>query len=179
MDEKDKEYEEYFKIFEQKSTRQTRQNTVTWRPMAQNRTQARPGQQVYRKRQSPRKRRQKKRRIAVISAVMVLLLILVIVLICKGCFGNHDLTALQGTWRYDQYTEYEFDGKGNGCMCLDEENHFEFAYSVDGNTVKLDFVLDYVTDCEYTFTASGNTLTLIGGKDTAEPGKEYKLTKQE
>lgn len=59
MDEKDKEYEEYFKIFEQKSTRQTRQNTVTSRPMAQNRTQARPGQQVYRKRQSPRKRRQK------------------------------------------------------------------------------------------------------------------------
>ena len=32
MNEKDKEYEEYFKIFEQKSTRRARQNTVTPRP---------------------------------------------------------------------------------------------------------------------------------------------------
>lgn len=62
-------------------------------------------------------------------------------------------------------------------MCLDEENHFEFTYSVDGDTVKLDFVLDYVTDCEYTFTVDGDSLTFIGGNGTAEPGKEYKLTK--
>lgn len=177
MNEKDKEYEEYFKIFEQKSIRQARQNTVTSRPMAQNRTQPRPGQQVSRKRQSPRKRRQKKRRIAIISSLAAILLIVCIVLICKSCTGNHDLSALQGAWHYDEYTEYEFDGKGNGCMCLDEENHFEFTYSVDGDTVKLDFVLDFVTDCEYTFTVDGDSLTFIGGNGTAEPGKEYKLTK--
>lgn len=133
MNEKDKEYEEYFKIFEQKSTRQARQNTVTPRPTAQNRMPPRPRQQIPRKRQSPRKRRQKKRRIAIISSLAAILLIVCIVLICKSCTGNHDLAALQGAWHYDEYTEYEFDGKGNGCMCLDEENHFEFTYSVDGD----------------------------------------------
>ena len=179
MNEKDKEYEEYFKIFEQKSTRQARQNTVTPRPTAQNRTQPRPGQQIPRKRQSPRKRRQKKRRIAIISSLAAILLIVCIVLICKSCTGNHDLAALQGAWHYNEYTEYEFDGKGNGCMCLDEENHFEFTYSVDGDTVKLDFVLDYVTDCEYTFTVDSDSLTFVGGNGTAEPGKVYELTKQE
>lgn len=174
MNEKNKEYEEYFKIFEQKPTRQ---NTGAPRA-AQGRKPPRPGIYLSKKRQSAKRRRQKRRRIAVISAVAVLLLILAIILICKGCSGNHDLTVLQGAWRYDEYTEYEFDGKGNGCMCLDSDSHFEYTYVVEGNTVKLNFELDYVTDCEYTFTASGNTLTLIGGKGTAEPGKEYTLTKQ-
>ncbi len=64
-------------------------------------------------------------------------------------------------------------------MCLDEENHFEFTYSVDGDTVKLDFVLDYVTDCEYTFTVDSDSLTFVGGNGTADPGKVYELTKQE
>lgn len=64
-------------------------------------------------------------------------------------------------------------------MCLDEENHFEFTYSVDGDTVKLDFVLDYVTDCEYAFTVDGDNLTFVGGNGTADPGKVYELTKQE
>lgn len=88
MNEKDKEYEEYFKIFEQKSTRQARQNTVTPRPTAQNRMPPRPGQQIPRKRQSPRKRRQKKRRIAIISSLAAILLIACIVLICKSCTGK-------------------------------------------------------------------------------------------
>lgn len=104
-----------------------------------------------------------------------ILLIVCIVLICKSCTDNHDLTTLQGAWHYDEYTEYEFDGKGNGCMCLDEENHFEFTYSVEGDTVKLDFVLDYVTDCEYTFAVEGDTLTLIGGEGTV--GGTYELAK--
>lgn len=165
MNEKDKEYEEYFKIFEQKSTRRARQNTVTPRPTAQNRTQPRPRQQIPRKRQSPRKRRQKKRRIAIISSLAAILLIVCIVLICKSCTGNHDLAALQGVWHYDEYTEYEFDGKATAVCILTNENHFEFTYSVDGDTVKLDFVLDYVTDCEYTFTVDGDKLTFIGGME--------------
>ena len=64
-------------------------------------------------------------------------------------------------------------------MCLDGDSHFEYTYTVKDNTVKLDFALDYVNDCEYTFTVDGNNLTFIGGKGTAEPRKEYKLTKQE
>lgn len=41
------------------------------------------------------------------------------------------------------------------------------------------FKLDYVTDCEYTYTVDGDKLTLVGGNGTVEPGKVYELTKQE
>ena len=75
--------------------------------------------------------------------------------------------------------EYEFDGKGNGCMCIDKTNHYEFTYDIDGDTLKVDYALDYVTDCEYTYTVDGEKLTLLGGIGTAEPGKAYELTKQE
>ena len=103
-----------------------------------------------------------------------------IVLIYKGCAGvEKDLSVLQRTWYYDQYAEYEFDGKGNGCMCIDKTNHYEFTYDIDGDTLKVDYALDYVTDCEYTYTVEQDKLTLVGGNGTAEPGKVYELTKQE
>lgn len=105
-------------------------------------------------------------------------LVLVIVLICKGCAGgNNDNADLSGVWHYDQYTEYEFDGKGKGCMCLDNNNHFEFTYKAEVGTLYLDFALDYVTDCQYTYTVDGDELTLVGGEGTAEVGKVYELTK--
>ena len=50
----------------------------------------------------------------IVSLFALLIVILIVVLICKGCAGGKkDLSVLQGTWYYDQYTEYEFDGKGN------------------------------------------------------------------
>ena len=55
-------------------------------------------------------------------------------------------------------------------------NHFEFTYKAEDGTLYLDFALDYVTDCQYTYTVDGNKLTLIGGKGTAEVGKVYELT---
>lgn len=107
---------------------------------------------------------------------MLIFLITVIVVICKSCSGSTDnLAVLQGVWHYDQYTEYEFDGKGNGCMCIEEINHYKFTYIIDGDTLKIDFALDYVTDCEYEFEIQNNTLTFIGGNGTANPGQEYTL----
>lgn len=106
----------------------------------------------------------------------MILLIIIVAVICKSCLGNkNNLAILQGVWHYDQYTEYEFDGEGNGCMCIEETNHYEFTYTIDGNTLKIDFALDYVTDCEYDFKLENNTLTLIGGNGTANPGQEYIL----
>lgn len=69
--------------------------------------------------------------------------------------------------------------KGNGCMCIDKTNHYEFTYDIDGDTLKVDYALDYVTDCEYAYTVDGDKLTLVGGNGTVEPGKVYELTKQE
>ena len=125
-------------------------------------------------------KRRKRQRAVIVSLFALLIVILIVVLICKGCAGGKkDLSVLQGTWYYDQYTEYEFDGKGNGCMCIDKTNHYEFTYDIDGDTLKVDYALDYVTDCEYTYTVDGDKLTLVGGNGTVEPGKVYELTKQE
>lgn len=115
----------------------------------------------------------------IIVGCVISVLVLLVVLICKGCVGGKDATTnLTGVWYYDQYTEYEFDGKGNGCMCLDGNNHFEFTYKIENDTLCLDFVLDYVTDCQYTYSVDGDGLTLIGGEGTAEIGKVYELTKK-
>ena len=174
MNDKDKEYNEFLEIYNKGNG-----NNPTQRQSAQQtRTTARPGRYLSSKRMSAKKRKARQRKIAVVSALALAVLVLIIVLICKSCAGgNYDNADLSGVWHYDQYTEYEFDGEGKGCMCLDGSNHFEFTYKAEGDTLYLDFALDYVTDCQYTYTVDGDNLTLVGGKGTAEVGKVYELTR--
>lgn len=128
------------------------------------------------KRQIARKHNKRRWIIVGISVLVLILLITFIVVICNRSFDSKDnLAVLQGVWYYDEYTEYEFDGKGSGCMCIEETNHYEFTYIIDGDTLKIDYALDYVIDCEYDFKLENNKLTLIGGKGTANPGQEYIL----
>lgn len=108
-----------------------------------------------------------------IGAVIVILLVAVFVLMNQG-----EQSKLLGVWRYDAYTEYEFLDGNRGCICLDGNTHYEFVYSVKDDVVYLDFVLDYVTDCQYTYCIEEDKLTLIGGEGTAEVGKIYELTRE-
>ena len=205
MDEQEKELEEILRMFdkaplsslERNNQTQMRQKNLQSRQVPQKPTNAertvRTTNQTAYKRQpqsskvrylSPKRKaaikRRKRQRTVIASLLALIFIVIFIVLICKGCAGGKkDLSVLQGTWYYDQYTEYEFDGKGNGCMCIDKTNHYEFTYDIDGDTLKVDYALDYVTDCEYTYTVDGDKLTLLGGNGTAEPGKAYELTKQE
>lgn len=165
MNDKDIEYKEFLRLFEKEHP------TSNDAPVLKQ-TQ----KQISAKRQASKKRKQRQRITVSISALVVVLLIIIIAVICKSCSGNKDnLAILQGVWHYDQYTEYEFDGKGNGCMCIEETNHYEFTYTIDGDTLKIDFALDFVTDCEYAFKLENNKLTLVGGKGTANLGQEYIL----
>lgn len=109
--------------------------------------------------------------------IVLALLVLVIAMIGKGCSNNNTNTELVGVWKYDQYTEYEFKDGNSGCMCLDNNTHYEFTYSIKGNILYIDFALDYVTDCQYTYSLNSDNLTLVGGNGTAEVGKVYELTK--
>ena len=189
MDEQEKEVEEILGIFdkapspssERNNQAQMRQNNLQSRQAPKKPTDAertvRTLNQTEYKRQaqsskirylSPKRKaaikRRKRQRAVIVSLFALLIVILIVVLICKGCAGGKkDLSVLQGTWYYDQYTEYEFDGKGNGCMCIDKTNHYEFLYDIDGDTLKVDYALDYVTDCEYTYTVDGGKMTLVGG----------------
>lgn len=125
-----------------------------------------------------RRKNVKRQRIIFISVAVFLTAVCAVAVLLFKNKNKAELSVLQGTWRYDEYTEYEFDGNGNGCMCVDEKTHFKFRYNISGNTVSMDFVLDYVVDCEYEFSVNGEQLTLIGGKGTATPGQEYVLVRE-
>ena len=173
MNDKDKEYNEVLELCNKSNgNRPTRRQSSP-----QTRTTTRPGRYFSPKRMSSKMRKARRRKIAIVSALALAVLVLIIVLICRGCAdGNYNNADLSGVWHYDQYTEYEFDGEGKGCMCLDGRNHFEFTYKAEDGTLYLDFALDYVNDCRYTYTVDGDKLTLIGGEGTAEIGKVYELT---
>ncbi len=118
-----------------------------------------------------KKRRQKR----IIFFIILTLIILVSVLIgIMNMNSGADLNAVEGTWIYDTYTSYEFDGKGNGCMHLEELN-YEYTYTVKDNDLKIDFKDNSVRDCNYTFSIKDDTLTIIGGEGTV--GGTYDLHK--
>ena len=52
-----------------------------------------------------------------------------------------------------------------------------YGYDIDGDTLKVNYALDYVTDYEYTYTVDDGKMTLVGGNGTAEPGTptRYKM----
>lgn len=118
-----------------------------------------------------RKRHKIKPLFIVVVALAAILIGLIIFLI--GGSNNQD-NALVGTWKYDQYTEYEFYDNGKGCLCVDDV-HYEYEYKISGDKLKLDFTEDIVRDCEYTFTVENNNLTLVGGEGTDQG--TYKLNK--
>ena len=201
MDEQEKELEEILRMFDkapspssensvqnqaQQNNKQPRQ--ISQKPTDTERT-ARTSNQTEYKRQaqsskgrylSPTRKtaikRRKRQRAVIVSLLALLFVVLIIVLICKGCSGRTD--ALAGKWDFDGTTAYEFDGKGVGTMVLPSVS-YDFKYEINGNELYIDFINESVHDSTYSFTVQTNTLTLVGGNDTAIPGKVYELTKQE
>ena len=201
MDEQEKELEEILRMFdkapspssERNDYAQIRQNNLQSRQASQKPINAertvRTSNQTEYKRQvqsskgrylSPTRKtaikRRKRQRTVIVSLLALLFVVLIIVLICKGCSGRTD--ALAGKWNYDGTTAYEFDGKGVGTMVLPSVS-YDFKYEINGNELYIDFINESVHDSTYSFTVQTNTLTLVGGNDTAVPGKVYELTKQE
>lgn len=123
-------------------------------------------------------RRLRKRRgmEALIIIGIIAILALSISLIFHFQKGNtKDLLQFQGEWVYDEYTKYEFDGTGNGCMCL-EDLHYAYTYTVDNDEIYIDFEDASLHDCTYTFTLNEKKLMLVGGKGTV--GGTYELHKK-
>ena len=199
MDEQEKEREEILRMFdkapssERNNQAQMRQNNLQSRQVSQNpidaeRTVRTTNQTAYKRQPqsskgrylSPKRKaaikRRKRQRAVIVSLLALLFVVLIIVLICKGCSGRTD--ALAGKWDFDGTTAYEFDGKGVGTMVLPSVS-YDFKYEINGNELYIDFINESVHDSTYSFTVQTNTLTLVGGNDTAIPGKVYELTKQE
>lgn len=133
----------------------------------------------YNARVAAQRRRQRQRMLMTVGLVVVIAIIAVmsIILFKPSNRKNDPATAdvLSGTWVYDQYTKYQFDGYGKGCMCLDNA-HYEYSYEIEDNTLSMDFENEAVHDCSYTFSVKDNTLTIVGGEGTS--GGTYSLTKQ-
>ena len=199
MDEQEKELEEILRMFdkapssERNNHAQMRQNNLQSRQVSQNpidaeRTVRTTNQTAYKRQPQSSKgrylsptrktaiKRRKRQRAVIVSLLALLFVVLIIVLICKGCSGRTD--ALAGKWDFDGTTAYEFDGKGVGTMVLPSVS-YDFKYEINGNELYIDFINESVHDSTYSFTVQTNTLTLVGGNDTAIPGKVYELTKQE
>lgn len=86
-------------------------------------------------------------------------------LLISGLFSSKP-EKIKGTWAYDSYTRYEFDGKKDGCMYLGELD-FEYKYTVKGNKITMDFIDEDIQDCVYTFKLDEDKLIITGGKGTA------------
>ena len=199
MDEQEKELEEILRMFdkapssERNNHAQMRQNNLQSRQVSQNsidaeRTVRTTNQTAYKRQPQSSKgrylsptrktaiKRRKRQRAVIVSLLALLFVVLIIVLICKGCSGRTD--ALAGKWDFDGTTAYEFDGNGVGTMVLPSVS-YDFKYEINGNELYIDFINESVHDSTYSFTVQTNTLTLVGGNDTAVPGKVHELTKQE
>ena len=156
MSDKDREYEEIMKLFEQKypeSTNSDRQRQPqnrysADRPVSQrtaqpsrqtvnNRTYTR--QHIPQKRRTPKKRKQ--RRLLGISAAVlaIILLAVLIIVVAKSCSSGGDVPngtdVLSGTWDIDGITVYQFDGKGNGALKL-PDNTYSFTYKTKDSKYK-------------------------------------------
>lgn len=199
MDEQEKEIEEILRTFDkapssensvqnqaQQNNKQPRQ--ISQKPTDTERTARTSNHTAYKRQAQSSKgrylsptrktaiKRRKRQRAVIVSLLALLFVVLIIVLICKGCSGRTD--ALAGKWDFDGTTAYEFDGKGVGTMVLPSVS-YDFKYEINGNELYIDFINESVHDSTYSFTVQNNTLTLVGGNDTAIPGKVYELTKQE
>ena len=117
------------------------------------------------------KNREKKKLLILAGVAATICIVVLLVLFVGGTKQD----KLVGTWKYDQYTEYEFFKDGTGCLCVDDV-HYEYKYKISGDKLTLDFTEDVVTDCEYKFVVENKKLTLIGGKGT--DNGTYKLTRK-
>ncbi len=107
---------------------------------------------------SPRKKR-KRRGIWALTALALTLAVLL------GLAWSLSKDPLRGKWRFDDVTAYQFDGNGEGRLLLPEKQ-YAFSYTVEGDTLSLDFADENARDFTYTWKVSWGRLWLTGGEGT-------------
>ena len=110
----------------------------------------------------------------IVSALILAAVVLGIVLICRSCSKTPDASDFDGTYYIDDYTAYEFDGKGKGAMCLGGTTRYVFDYSVKDDTVLFDFEDMHINDITYTFALNGDTITIT----ETSGANSYTMTKK-
>ncbi|MBQ3266169.1 MAG: hypothetical protein IJH07_10380 [Ruminococcus sp.] len=75
--------------------------------------------------------------------------------------GGTNADELLGTWDLDGNTIYKFDGQGRGIMLTGVDN-YTFIYSAQNGKLGIDMDSDGSVDREYSYTITGDKLTLDG-----------------
>ena len=133
-----------------------------------------PPTQQTRRRVPKWKRFLRRYRFYIVSALILAVVVLGIVLICRSCSKATDASDFNGTYYIDDYTAYEFDGKGKGAMLLGDTTRYVFDYSVKDGTVSFDFEDMKINDTTYTFTLNGDTITIT----ETSGANSYTMTKK-
>lgn len=120
-----------------------------------------------------KRKKQEKRLITGIVIGFIILASIILMYAC-GIIGSHP-EELSGTWVYDDYMNFEFDGKKSGYMHLGDLE-YDYRYKVRRNRLKLDFTDEAVEDCVYKYVINENNLTLVGGEGTT--GGTYQLQRK-
>ena len=122
-----------------------------------------------------RRRKKQEKRLIIGSVIGFSVLFGSVLMYIFGVIGSHP-EVMDGTWVYDNYMSFEFDGKKNGYMHLGDLE-YDYSYKVRGNKLKLDFTDEAVEDCVYKFSINKNNLTLVGGEGTT--GGTYELQRKQ
>ena len=109
-----------------------------------------------------------------ILVLLLATLVLGIIFLCRGCSKMQNASDFDGIYYIDDYTAYEFDGKGKGAMCLGETTRYVFDYSVKNGTVSFEYEDKRINDTTYTFTLNGNTITIT----ETNGANSYTMTKK-
>lgn len=115
------------------------------------------------------------RKIGVLVVAALLLAGLAAGVIVQRRVERKAAAALNGTFVFGA-TEYEFDGRGSGCLHVEGTYHYAYTYKIRRETLRINYKADEVHDAVYTFSLDGDTLTLTGGEGTA--GGTYELQRK-
>lgn len=104
--------------------------------------------------------------------------IAVLCMIFAVCIAGLSLSVfrrdgLQGIWRYDETTSYQFDGKERG-MLMVSDAQYSFRYFTGDGRLKLDFEDEKIGSAEYDFFIEEENLTLT----VPATGQKFKLDRE-
>jgi len=123
-----------------------------------------------------RRRRERRRKLLLAGCLLVIALIAGLLAVFVASKRLPDAGGLTGTWKYEETATLQFDGEGRGTITL-ADTECTFSYTMNDQTLNIDFDNAYITDAAYTFSLEDDTLTLSGGTGTT--GGIFNLKKTE
>ena len=96
------------------------------------------------------------------SLCILVLVTLGSALFVMGCADRAPrISDFKGTYAVDDYTAYQFDGKGHGALCLGDTTSYPFTYTLDGDTISFAFDDSRISGVMYDVMRRGRVLMIV------------------